>query len=295
MKISSRLWAAMERLAGWLVRKPLWVSIAIPVVPFVAWLCLARLVPTNFRFWTLLYCWLSTYVLAIVIVGALSRRAYKRLVLRQDISLEYIRALKWDDFQAFVGQLYSMKGYTAEQVGLDAPDGGVDLVLHRDGLRTFVQCKHHGNEPVGVKAVRELYGVMAREKASGAIFVTSGIFSDSVVEEFAGETRMALVSGADLLALIDEVRENLSSVSAVEQSRLLEITTRLVDTVRERQNRWIQVPNCPVCRAPMVLRPNTGSDRFWGCSRFPETTCNGMKRLTDKERDALSPGSKKPS
>jgi restriction system protein len=41
----------------------------------------------------------------------------------------------------------------------------------------IVQCKHWRSRLVGVKPLRELWGVLSDEKADGAIFITSGSFS----------------------------------------------------------------------------------------------------------------------
>ena len=46
-------------------------------------------------------------------------------------------------------------------------DGGVDLVLSKTGERILVQCKNWKSSKVGVSTVRELFGVVTAEGASG--------------------------------------------------------------------------------------------------------------------------------
>ena len=55
------------------------------------------------------------------------------------------------------------------------PDGGIDLILKRDGERFFVQCKHWRASRIGVAVVRELYGVMVAEGATGGFVVGVGV------------------------------------------------------------------------------------------------------------------------
>jgi restriction system protein len=54
------------------------------------------------------------------------------------------------------------------------PDGGIDLVIRKDGNRYLVQCKQWRSQKVGVKVVREMFGLVAAEKAAGGIVICSG-------------------------------------------------------------------------------------------------------------------------
>ena len=48
----------------------------------------------------------------------------------------------WYQFEKVVGQVYEGQGYTLERRGGANPDGGIDLLIERDGERSAVQCKH---------------------------------------------------------------------------------------------------------------------------------------------------------
>jgi restriction system protein len=85
-------------------------------------------------------------------------------------------------------------------------DGGVDLNLtYPSGERLIVQCKHWLNRPVGVKPLRELWGVLDDEKAGGAIFVTSGSFTAAALA-FGRGKRMELIDGPKLRGMMAEVK-----------------------------------------------------------------------------------------
>jgi hypothetical protein len=71
-------------------------------------------------------------------------------------SFEDLRALTYRQFEEVVADLYRRQGYRVEEVG-GPGDGGVDLVLRRDGsprLEHLVHCKRWASWKVGVSEVR---------------------------------------------------------------------------------------------------------------------------------------------
>lgn len=93
-------------------------------------------------------------------------RLYKRA---RGGKVEYLKSLSWRDFEHVCAGYFSKKGYQVELKGLGGADGGMDLVVRRRGKKYLVQCKHWKGR-VGVKVVREMYGVMHAENFSG-VFV----------------------------------------------------------------------------------------------------------------------------
>ena len=101
-----------------------------------------------------------------------------------------------------------------------------------------MQCKNWKTKPVGVPVVRELFGVVTGENASGGILVCSGSFTRDAIE-FACGKPIELVAGAELIRLIGDVQA-VKKVDTV--SPALEVPTD---------------PSCPTCSSPMVmLRPH---------------------------------------
>ena len=76
-----------------------------------------------------------------------------------------------DKFEKEVANWFCQKGYNADVTQFSG-DGGVDIVLEKNGIREFVQCKHYLNQKVQVATVRELFGVMASEKVSKGYIVS---------------------------------------------------------------------------------------------------------------------------
>ena len=169
--------------------------------------------------------------------------------------------LTWSQFERLIREFYRRKGASVASRGGPMADGDIDLDLtYPTGERLIVQCKHWKNRHVGVKPLRELWGVLDDEKADGAIFVTSGSFSADALT-FARGKRMELIDGPKLSAMMAELKRNQPAAPAAEPTQ-------------SPRN-----PLCPRCESPMVLRTarrgaNAG-EQFWGCSTYP--MCQGTR------------------
>ena len=99
-------------------------------------------------------------------------------------------------FEIYLGKFYSLQGYEVE-ITPPSRDGGVDIILNKYGITTYVQCKKYtGN--VGVKPVRELYGVMCSNNVNNGIVANSkgGFSKDAYL--FAQKNNIKLLSANDI-------------------------------------------------------------------------------------------------
>lgn len=108
-------------------------------------------------------------------------------------SPEAIRELSWREFEVMVGDAFRQHGYAVQETAAGA-DGGVDLELRMDGQLHLVQCKHWKAKCVGVKVIRELFGVMASRGAHAGYVVTSGYFTTEA-KQFADKNHVHLIDG----------------------------------------------------------------------------------------------------
>ena len=178
-------------------------------------------------------------------------------------SVSALNDMSWQEFELLVGEAFRRKGYAVAENGCGGADGGVDLVLKKDGEKFLVQCKQWKARMVGVSIIRELYGVMAAEGAAGGFVVTSGIFSNDV-KSFAEGRNVELIGGADLMALIKNIP--LPQTSSITSQRKTTNAVVFAD------------PICPNCGSAMVKRKakqgaNAGK-MFWGCNSYPK--CRGV-------------------
>ena len=212
----------------------------------------------------LLGCLAAGVVLVAGLTAAI-KKGERRGIYDQQRSLASVRALSWSEFELLTGEAYRRQGYRVTETGGGGADGGIDLILHKDGEKLLVQCKQWRVFKVGVKPVRELYGVLMAHRVDGAIFVTSGQYTQEA-RDFALGKPLQLLDGESLCRLIAPVQaqQSVQAVSTVEQA------PRIV----------ADPPACPVCRRTMVSRtaskgPNPGS-QFWGCPAYPQ--CRGTRR-----------------
>ena len=203
-------------------------------------------------------------------------RAHRRELLANTRTRQRLSELSWHDFELLVGEAYRRKGYVVKELGGNGPDGGVDLVLKRNGETILVQCKHWKATSVGVDVARQIFGVMAAEGATGCVVVTSGRFTDAAID-FAKGRNIDLIDGPRLFALMETVPEDGDHTSQAHEQR--SHSPLLQTSPPSPTHQPSRAPSCPECGSPMQQRkarkgPNTGQS-FWGCTRYP--ACRGTR------------------
>src|ERR1035437_309482 len=158
----------------------------------------------------------------------------RRKLLDSQTGIESIRAMSWQSFELLVGEAFRRQGYGVEERGGSAADGGVDLVLRKDGKTTVTQCKRWREVQVGVQPVRELFGIMHAEKADTAIFVSSGTYTADAVE-FARGQPIRLIDGDELADM----------VAAIQEEQLIE--GHLAEALAPARGAPQAAQSCPAC------------------------------------------------
>lgn len=119
--------------------------------------------------------------------------------------------------------------------------------------------------------VRELFGVMAAQGATGGFVVTSGVFTADA-HEFAKGRNIDLIDGAALKVMIERARAARSVVAPVSKPAAQTYTPAPAQA---------NEPACPRCGGAMIKRiakqgANAGGS-FWGCSGYP--ACRGIRAI----------------
>jgi hypothetical protein len=170
--------------------------------------------------------------------------------------LKQLRALDWFQFEKLVELTYQKLGYSVTRRGGANPDGGIDLVIERGGLKKAVQCKQWKSWNVGVKPVREFLGALTDSGIPNGIFVTVGSYT-------ADAKTLAEKHGIEMLneTLLVQMLESVNASHDPEVLALLQDPRKF----------------CPKCEREMVLRTAKkglrAGNQFWGCSSYPE--CEG--------------------
>lgn len=168
-----------------------------------------------------------------------------------EFDLPLVRSLEWRRFEQLVEGLFEGEGFAASRIRAGA-DGGVDLVLRQepDGpVIGIVQCKTWASS-VGVKPVRELFGVMAAEGVAQGHFVCCGGYTQEAVE-WAKYKPMHLITGEELVIRLNRLPEGNRSVLRAK------VTSGDYTT-----------PTCPSCEIKMVRRSGKNGE-FYGCPNYP--------------------------
>jgi restriction system protein len=163
-------------------------------------------------------------------------------------------AIEWRRFEAVCEALFAQAGFETKAQSHGA-DGGVDIWLHSknaEGPVALVQCKHWQSKAVGVKELREFYGVMASHGLKRGTYATTSTYTADA-KAFAQSNGINAMDATGLLALI-------AKRTPEQQAELL--------AVAYQGEYWR--PTCASCGIKLVERnPAKGGASFWGCSNFP--------------------------
>lgn len=210
----------------------------------------------------LVACWIGA-------AASVVRAKHRVKLLDRQSGLDSLRTMSWKQFEQLVGEAYRRLGYRIEETGQGGADGGIDLLLRKDGVTTLVQCKQWRTQKIGVAVVRQMYGLMVHHNAAAVKIVCSGIFTGEC-EAFALDKPVELVNGQALMRLVQNVQSTpYASTQTTTPARRAPVS--LPEAVLAPVSKS---PACPKCGQAMAERSNRANgQRFWGCTKFP--SCRG--------------------
>ena len=182
-------------------------------------------------------------------------------------------AIEWRRFEAVCAALFAQAGFETRSQSHGA-DGGVDIWLHSanaQGPVAVVQCKHWQGKAVGVKEIREFFGVMTSHQVKRGTYATTSSYTTDA-QQFGKANGINAMDGPALLNLI-------ATRTPEQQQALL--------AVAFEGEYWR--PTCASCGIKMVERqPSKGGAAFWGCSNFPR--CKSRLPMVATLRQGIEPG-----
>lgn len=175
-------------------------------------------------------------------------------LLKLTWSKELLRALEWKRFELLAAEYFRVLGKKVETIKKGA-DGGIDARIYKkqsSELEFAIQCKAWRTQ-VGVKEVRELFGVMAHESAGKGLFITTSTFSLEAIR-FANDhsEKLFLIDGDQFYKLLLKLPET-------SREKLLKFATDGDYTT----------PTCASCGIKLIKR-HSKTGYFWGCSNYPQ-------------------------
>lgn len=100
--------------------------------------------------------------------------------LKVSISINDIDMMNGDEFEHFVGELFSKLGYNTE-VTKHSGDQGIDVIAEKNGTRIGIQAKCYAGS-VGNSAVQEAVAGKNFYKLDKVIVITNNFFTPSAIE-----------------------------------------------------------------------------------------------------------------
>ena len=182
-------------------------------------------------------------------------------MLERQTGIDSLRELPWKQFENLLGETYRRQGYKVKETLGGGADGGVDLTLRRNGDTVVVQCKRWKHWRVPVKTVRELYGVMIHNGATGAKLVATTTFTSDAID-FARGKPIELVNAKELVNLL----------------RGVQTSGKIAASVISQP----ETPECPLCHSTMVLRtarrgPNAA--KIFGAADIRSVSAHGLPSI----------------
>lgn len=203
-------------------------------------------------------CWLAALV-------SFLRSLRRRRLLATQTGLDSLKRMDWRDFEMLVGEAFRRHGFFVEENGLGGKDGGIDLIISKDGRREIVQCKQWRSRRVSAPTVREMWGLAHHHHVDGVRIVCIGEYTPDAAA-FARGKPIELVTGERLLELVREVQRQSRDATAV--------SPRVEPTLHPEASAT-PLP-CPSCGKSMVQRHNRQTHAsFWGCTAYPR--CRGTR------------------
>jgi restriction system protein len=144
-------------------------------------------------------------LLLIIIIFFVVRIARRRFYASKR-TLDELQALKPSQFEEFIGDLFRRRGYGIEVVG-KSHDGGIDVIVKKDGYKHYIQCKKFITQTVRVGDVRDFYGAIVDRLAGGkGYFITTNHFTQEA-KDFCKNKPIELIDGHQLVKIVMAVNK----------------------------------------------------------------------------------------
>jgi restriction system protein len=112
--------------------------------------------------------------------------------------LQSLAGMNWRDFSVVLDTAFTRQGYSVTPL-----TGAADMLLEKKGVRTVVSAKRWKAAAMGLEPLRDLVAQRDALEASNSVCISLGQVSTKT-DDFAAEHRITLITGADLVILVDK-------------------------------------------------------------------------------------------
>lgn len=123
---------------------------------------------------------LFTFVILMIIIYAVIDEC-RNEKSKSKLSIEdMIKGLSPREFEEFICKLYREMGYSCKLTQA-TNDEGRDVIVKKDGVTTFIECKRYNKSIVGREILQKLIGSCIQKNVYNAIVVTTGKYNTNAI------------------------------------------------------------------------------------------------------------------
>lgn len=123
------------------------------------------------------------------------------------------------EFESFMAQVFRDMGYSAT-VTSSTNDGGKDIILYKDGVTTYVECKRYTDGDISRPLAQKLVGSAVGDGVKSILFVTTSKFLDTTYDYICDVNKNSDIKFESMDC--DELLWKLNNLYAIEDNMILE-------------------------------------------------------------------------
>lgn len=152
--------------------------------------------------WSLPLLLVLVLILSLALLSAsLQEKSLKKMLTSSD-SLDKLYTLNPFDFEEAVAEMFRKKGFQNVKITPSSLDGGIDIIMEKNGESYGVQCKKYDPESyLKIEIVKAVIPSCQRLGLMHPVFVTTAKFSEHT-RMYMRDENMWLIDGAELVKMI---------------------------------------------------------------------------------------------
>lgn len=113
-----------------------------------------------------------------------------------------LNQIPWDEFERLCMKIFKAQGWSVKGNDKKGADGGIDIWVKKGKVEAIVQCKRYENSSVGVKVVREMFGLLHEHNVQRAYIMTTSYFTKDAIK-FAEDKPIGLIDKEIIEKMVD--------------------------------------------------------------------------------------------
>lgn len=134
------------------------------------------------------------------------KQTQRKMNVMRYAEAEKLKAMKPNEFETYIGDLFSIMGYESKVTPLTG-DGGKDILLRKGDDLTIVECKRYNATKVTRPDIQKFHSAIMDMNAKEGLYVTTGYFTVPAIK-YVLDKPITLIDLPRLLDLIEDVNKS---------------------------------------------------------------------------------------